>query len=226
MVTMGDGWAIGVDGSRRWGTLGAAGLFLCAPSEGSEEPVVLMQHRAWWTNRGDTWAMPGGAIDYGETPEEGAKRETWEETGIDPNDVTVVDTVVTSRVELDHVLRREAVRPQDQHLLDPVRAMIERDGDVRQALLDNPIYHPVHGGRAVFGLGAKFWWEVPDDTVKEWRYTTVIGRAPYPLELAPTEESKDLRWQPLSKLEELDLMPEFRASLPELRAKIRDLDMF
>ena len=220
MVTTGDGWAIGVDGSRRWGTLGAAGLFLCAPAEDSAEPVVLMQHRAWWTNRGDTWALPGGAIDHGESPEQGALRETQEETGIDPADVTVLDTLVTSRVELDHVLRREAVLPEEEHLLDPVRAMIERDGDVRQALQEKPIYHPEHGGRAVFGLGAKFWWEVLDETVTEWRYSTVIARAEHPLDFILTEESTDLRWQPLSQLEKLNLMPEFRATLPEVRQRV------
>lgn len=220
MVTTGDGWAIGVDGSRRWGTLGAAGLFLCAPAEDSTEPVVLMQHRAWWTNRGDTWALPGGAMDHGESPEQGAMRETQEETGIDPADVTVLDTLVTSRVELDHVLRREAVLPEEEHLLDPVRAMIERDGDVRQALQEQPIHHPEHGGRAVFGLGAKFWWEVLDETVTEWRYSTVIARAERPLDFNLTEESTDLRWQPLSQLEELNLMPEFRATLPEVRQRV------
>ena len=109
MVTTGDGWAIGVDGSRRWGTLGAAGLFLCAPAEDSAEPVVLMQHRAWWTNRGDTWALPGGAIDHGESPEQGALRETQEETGVDPADVTVLDTLVTSRVEIGRASCRERV---------------------------------------------------------------------------------------------------------------------
>ncbi len=30
----------------------------------------------------NTWAIPGGKLDYGETPENGAVRETLEETGI------------------------------------------------------------------------------------------------------------------------------------------------
>ena len=73
----GDGLVEDPDGSRRWGVLGAAGLFLV-----TDDQHVLMQHRAKWTNRGGTWALPGGAIDVGESPTDGALRETWEETGV------------------------------------------------------------------------------------------------------------------------------------------------
>jgi len=37
-----------------------------------------------------TWTMPGGKLEFGETFEEGAKRETLEETGIKLNKVTVI----------------------------------------------------------------------------------------------------------------------------------------
>lgn len=222
MTYTGDGWAIGTDGSRRWGTLGAAGLFLHTYAAARpEEQLVLMQHRASWTNRGDTWALPGGAVDVGETPEQGALRETWEETGINPDDVEIEDSLVTTSIELDRVLRRQPILEEDEYLLDPIKAMIERDGDVAGALREHPVTHPEHHGKAVFGLNAQFWWEVPDSSVNEWRYTTVIGRAKYPLELAPTEESTDLKWWPLDKLEELPLMPEFRANVDELRAQVK-----
>ena len=36
-----------------------------------------------------TWALPGGAIEYGETFEEAGAREVKEETGIDVNDLEV-----------------------------------------------------------------------------------------------------------------------------------------
>lgn len=40
----GDGWAVGVDGTRRWGTLGAAGLFLTTRE--NDTTLLLVQHRA------------------------------------------------------------------------------------------------------------------------------------------------------------------------------------
>lgn len=58
---------------------------------------VVLQHRAAWSDFGDTWGIPGGAIAPGETPTEGALRETHEEAGIEPAQVRVVHTTT-----LDH----------------------------------------------------------------------------------------------------------------------------
>ncbi len=41
-------------------------------------------------NGAGTWTMPGGKMDFGETFEEGAKREVLEETGIAINSLQVV----------------------------------------------------------------------------------------------------------------------------------------
>lgn len=219
----GDGWAVGTDGSRRWGTLGAAGLMLI-----TADREVLMQHRAKWTNRGGTWALPGGAIDVGESSSDAALRETWEETGVSPDSVTVRGEVVTSRVELSHVLTRQALSTEDMHLVDSFRNEVEGIGDprdprVRELMSENRIVHPEHGGHLTFGLGGRFWWEIPDNTVNEWRYTVVLGTCQFQLELNPTAESKDLRWQPIDRLEELELMPEFQHSLSDLRAEAERL---
>ena len=41
-------------------------------------------------NGAGTWTMPGGKLDFGETFEEGAKREVLEETGITINKTDVI----------------------------------------------------------------------------------------------------------------------------------------
>jgi 8-oxo-dGTP diphosphatase len=45
---------------------------------------VLLQLRAPWSHHGDTWGLPGGARDEGETAVEAAVREAAEETSLDP----------------------------------------------------------------------------------------------------------------------------------------------
>jgi ADP-ribose pyrophosphatase YjhB (NUDIX family) len=52
-------------------------------------------------NGASTWTMPGGKLDFGETFEEGAKREIMEETGIILNNVKVF-CVNNERMEQAH----------------------------------------------------------------------------------------------------------------------------
>lgn len=107
----GDGWAAGPGGAPVWGRYGAAGLFLLADASllanavapadpfaraGLRAPEVLLQHRATWTNNGDTWGIPGGARDRDETPEQAAVRETVEECAIDPAAVEILHSEVTA----------------------------------------------------------------------------------------------------------------------------------
>ncbi|HEV7623560.1 MAG TPA: NUDIX hydrolase [Amnibacterium sp.] len=74
----GDGWVELPDGRRFWGRAGAAGLLAVTPAD-----EVLLQHRVAWSHFGDTWGLPGGARNVGESSIEGALREAREETGID-----------------------------------------------------------------------------------------------------------------------------------------------
>ena len=53
---------------------------------------ILLQHRAPWVHNGDTWGIPGGALDSHETTIEGAFREAVEETGIDTQLLTPLHT--------------------------------------------------------------------------------------------------------------------------------------
>jgi 8-oxo-dGTP pyrophosphatase MutT (NUDIX family) len=64
-------------GRLHWGRYGAAGLLLVDPARG-----VLLQRRAWWVHHGRTWALPGGAIEAGETAVTAAAREAFEEASV------------------------------------------------------------------------------------------------------------------------------------------------
>lgn len=78
----GDGWIDCRCGSKHWGKFGAAGLLLIRTGQ------VLLQHRAPWVHNGDTWGIPGGARDSHETALEAALRESNEEIGINPAQVS------------------------------------------------------------------------------------------------------------------------------------------
>lgn len=80
MRLSGDGFVTLADGSRRWGRFGAAGVLARWVEPGGEAHYFLAL-RSPWTHKGGTWAVPGGALDEGETPLEGALREFAEEIG-------------------------------------------------------------------------------------------------------------------------------------------------
>lgn len=55
------------------------------------------------TKRADdqTWCAPGGSMELGETPEEAAKREFFEETGLTLGDLTLIN--IFSGEECHHI---------------------------------------------------------------------------------------------------------------------------
>lgn len=79
----GDGWVECACGRRHWGLHGAAGLLLVRRDADGTPVAVVLQHRALWSDQGDTWGVPGGARMPGESPEDAALREAEEEAGID-----------------------------------------------------------------------------------------------------------------------------------------------
>lgn len=90
MLNDGNGWSAGPNGARMWGRFGAAGLLAF-----TRDGRVLMQHRADWTSQPLTWGLPGGARDSHESAEETALRESFEETGLTGENLTILHDEVT-----------------------------------------------------------------------------------------------------------------------------------
>jgi len=110
-VSDGNGWVQCRCGSRHWGKLGAAGLLLvhadlpepqvAAARRGPLPPDarVLLQHRAPWSHQGDTWGLPGGARDSGESARTAALREVQEEAQIDAAPAEFLGVQVTDHTD-------------------------------------------------------------------------------------------------------------------------------
>jgi len=62
------------------------------PFSGADAAVIDDQGQILLVRRADNgrWAMPGGALEVGETPAEGATREAFEETGIRSRAISLV----------------------------------------------------------------------------------------------------------------------------------------
>lgn len=48
----------------------------------NQDRRILVLQRALESYKGGEWCLPGGKIDYNETPEQAVARELWEETGL------------------------------------------------------------------------------------------------------------------------------------------------
>jgi 8-oxo-dGTP diphosphatase len=73
-------------GHDHWGAAGAAGLLIRHRGEDGQHRYLL-QHRSPYVQHGGTWSTPGGALQHGESPEQGARREAEEEFGSLPHDL-------------------------------------------------------------------------------------------------------------------------------------------
>jgi 8-oxo-dGTP pyrophosphatase MutT (NUDIX family) len=71
----GDGFLRCSDGATRWGLFGAAGVVFVTGA--ADARLALLQQRSAWSHEGGSWSCPGGALDEGEDPLEGALREAW-----------------------------------------------------------------------------------------------------------------------------------------------------
>lgn len=77
-------------GRVHWGRYGAAGLLLA----NADSSAILLQKRSPYVSNPRTWALPGGAIERGESPTQAALREATEEVGIQARSVTVLGTIL------------------------------------------------------------------------------------------------------------------------------------
>ena len=76
-------------GHRHWGTAGAAGGLVVA--QGASGTQVLLTLRSAEVHQGNTWSIPGGAIDAADAdPHAAACREIEEELGFDVSAMPVI----------------------------------------------------------------------------------------------------------------------------------------
>lgn len=93
---------------RHFGVGGAAGMLLARRDyNNTDRPVthVVLQHRSFSTTAGGTWALPGGALDEGESPRQAAIREASEEVGLPQDCADGLDPAIViwyERALLDH----------------------------------------------------------------------------------------------------------------------------
>ncbi|WP_137844679.1 NUDIX hydrolase [Microbacterium sp. 2FI] len=134
----GDAWVIAPTGERYWGRFGAAGLLALDPERG-----VLLQHRVSWSHFGDTWALPGGARNEGESACDGALREAAEEAGVP---VAAIRPRVMSVLDLGYwsyaTLVGDVVVPFEPTISDP------ESRELAWVPVDQVAQHPLHPGFA------------------------------------------------------------------------------
>ncbi|MDD7939873.1 NUDIX hydrolase [Actinomycetospora lutea] len=140
----GDGWVVCDAGHRHWGRYGAAGLLL------RHGDCVLLAHRVWWSHHGDTWGIPGGARDSGETAHDAALREAVEETGVDASRVRTTGETVDDHGGWSYVTVHARLETGDPPALAPT------DGEateLRWTPADQVSDLPLHPGFAAFWAG-------------------------------------------------------------------------
>lgn len=81
---------------------------------------ILLLHRQDHKAQGNTWAIPGGKIDKGETPVDASIRETFEETGYLLDTVDYLGFVYIKYEKYDFIYHMTMAKPE----VDPSKVSI------------------------------------------------------------------------------------------------------
>jgi len=140
-------WATCTHGHAHWGSRGAAGLLV------AHDGRALLQLRAGWSHRGNTWSIPGGALERGEAAVQAALREAREEMAIRRREVEVRSSYVwrCGGWSYETVLARSTGPMRLRHLSESLAHVWATPAEIAELPL-----HP--GFRAA--------WEAPDGELR------------------------------------------------------------
>jgi 8-oxo-dGTP pyrophosphatase MutT (NUDIX family) len=150
----------------------AATLLLAYPGDDSELHIPLTVRHADLRAHAGEISLPGGAIDATDaTPADAARREAWEELGVDPEAVTILGEldpvwIPVSNFELrpfvGATVARPEFRPHDREVAEifelPVRRLLdgsilaEEEIEVPGLVLRAGVYR--HAGQRIWGATA------------------------------------------------------------------------
>lgn len=149
----------------------AATLVLLYPDAGGEAHFVLTVRQASLRAHSGQVSLPGGSLEPGETPEDAARREAWEEVGAGPDAVEVLGRLTPLYIPpsgfsvwpvVAATPARPAFRPQEAEVAAlvevPVASLLDpatrehRARDLQGVAYEVPYFHL--GGHEVWGATA------------------------------------------------------------------------
>lgn len=116
----------------------AAVALTLLPDEAQRPSVILTRRAQGLRRHGGQWAIPGGRLDAGETPEDAALRELWEEVGVQAAAPNVLGRLDDYPTRSGFVITPVVVWADDATELTPDPAEVAAAYRVPVAELDHP----------------------------------------------------------------------------------------